>query len=220
MSKEAQVSTVLVLTKADLISSSQLDEYLSQLHALQSHLVVLTVNALDRQSCQGLFDWCGVGQTVVLLGLSGVGKTTLTNTLCGLQEKTHSIREDDSKGRHTTTARALFFVESGGLILDCPGMRELQLTDCEYGVKAVFSDIENLANQCKFANCQHQSEPGCAVQQAINQGTLEERRLINYQKMLREQARNSMTLAESHKKDRDFGKLIKHAIHSKKQRFD
>jgi ribosome biogenesis GTPase len=218
--KEAGAAAVLVLTKADLVNQSQLDEYLEQLHDLQSHLVIMTVNALNSESCQGLYDWCGVGQTVVLLGSSGVGKTTLTNTLCDLQEKTAAIRQDDNKGRHTTTSRSLFFTMSGGLILDCPGMRELQLTDCEDGIKEVFSDIEVLARQCKFADCHHQQEPGCAVQQAIEAGLLEERRLTNYQKILSEQARNTMTLAQVHQKDRKLGKLIKTSIHSKKHRVD
>lgn len=220
LAKEAQVSAVLVLTKSDLVSEEQRQDYLDQLHELQSHLVVLTINALDVNDCNQLNDWCGVGQTVVLLGSSGVGKTTLTNTLCSKEEKTAEIRVNDSKGRHTTTNRALFFSDAGGLILDSPGMRELQLTDCEDGVNAVFADIALLGKQCRFKNCQHQSEPDCAVQQAITDNLLEQRRLVNYQKMLREQARNTMTLAEAHKKDREFGKLIKNSLKDKKSHQD
>jgi ribosome biogenesis GTPase len=220
LAKEAQVDTVLILTKADLVNEQQLQTYLQQLHKLQAHLVVLTLNALDLEDVQKLNDWCKVGQTVVLLGSSGVGKTTLSNSLCLLQGSTAAIREDDSKGRHTTTGRSLYFTHEGGLILDCPGMRELQLTDCEEGVRAVFSDIELIAKQCKFSNCQHQTEPGCKVVMALENGELEPRRLANYQKMLKEQARNSLTLAQSHQQDKEFGKLIKNSLKDKKSRLD
>jgi len=220
LAKEAQVDAVLVLTKADMIDEEQQQSYLDQLHELQAHLVVLTINALDIEDTQQLNDWCKVGQTVVLLGSSGVGKTTLSNSLCLLQQATAAVRDDDSKGRHTTTGRSLYFTRTGGLILDCPGMRELQLTDCEEGVRAVFSDIELLANQCKFKNCQHHSEPGCAVLMALKAGELDLRRLTNFQKMLKEQARNSLTLAQSHQQDKVFGKLIKNSLKEKKSRLD
>jgi ribosome biogenesis GTPase len=218
LAKEAQVDAVLVLTKADLVNNEHLQSYLQQLQELQAHLVVLTLNALDLEDVQKLNDWCKIGQTVVLLGSSGVGKTTLSNSLCLLQESTAAIREDDSKGRHTTTGRSLHFTHTGGLILDCPGMRELQLTDCEEGVRAVFSDIELIAEQCKFKNCQHQTEPGCKVIMTLETGELEPRRLANYQKMLKEQARNSLTLAQSHQQDKEFGKLIKNSLKAKKSR--
>ncbi|MEP1447481.1 MAG: ribosome small subunit-dependent GTPase A [Paraglaciecola sp.] len=216
LAKEAQVEAVLILTKADKINEEQKSAYLAQLRELQAHLIVITLNALNIEEVHQLKDWCKVGQTVVLLGSSGVGKTTISNTLCLRQESTAPIREDDSKGRHTTTGRSLYFTHPGGLILDCPGMRELQLTDCEDGIKTVFSDIELIASQCKFSNCQHQTEPGCKVLTAIETGELAPRRLENYQKMLKEQARNSMSLAQSHQQDRAFGKLIKHTLMSKK----
>lgn len=218
--KEAQVEALLVLTKADKVSEPQLQDYLQPLQQLQLHLVVITVNALDTQEVQKLNDWCKVGQTVVLLGSSGVGKTTLSNSLCIRQEATAEIREDDSKGRHTTTGRSLYFTQQGGQILDCPGMRELQLTDCEEGIRVVFNDIELIAQQCKFKNCQHQSEPNCAVIKALEAGEIEQRRLLNYQKMLKEQARNSLTLAQSHQQDKVFGKMIKNSLKVKKTRLD
>lgn len=220
LAKEAQVEAVLILTKADRVNEEQQQTYLAQLHELQAHLVVLTLNALNIEDVKKLNDWCKVGQTVVLLGSSGVGKTTLSNSLCSMQEATASIRDDDSKGRHTTTGRSLYFTHEGGLILDCPGMRELQLTDCEEGIRAVFSDIELIAKQCRFKDCEHQSEPGCKVLMALETGNLEPRRLANYQKMLKEQARNSMTLAQSHQKDKEFGKLIKNSLKNKKSRLD
>ena len=220
LAKEAQVEVVLVLTKADLVNEEQLQSYKDQLHDLQTHLDIVTLNALNIEEVQKLNLWCKVGQTVVLLGSSGVGKTTLTNSLCLTQEATAAIRDDDSKGRHTTTSRSLYFTHSGGLLLDSPGMRELQLSDCEDGVRAVFDDIEILAQQCKFSDCEHHTEPGCAVVKALDSGELDQRRLINYQKMLKEQARNSLTLAQSHQQDREFGKLIKSSLKDKKSRLE
>lgn len=220
LAKEADVSPVLVLSKVDLVTDEQRDAFLDQLHDLEKHMVVLCVNTLDESGCEALLDWCNTGQTVVLLGSSGVGKTTLTNTLCAAREKTAAIREDDSKGRHTTSERSLFFTKAGGMILDCPGMRELQLTDCEEGVKAVFADIAEMAAGCKFADCQHQGEPDCAIRAAIDNGLLDERRLINFQKMLKEQQRNSLTLAESHQQDKKLGKLIKSVQSAKREKFD
>jgi ribosome biogenesis GTPase len=218
VTKEADATAVLVLTKADLVSPEQQDEYLAKLTTLAKKMTILAVNATDIKSCEVLNDWCGKGQTVVLLGSSGVGKTSITNVLCSLQQLTAEIREDDAKGKHTTTERSLFFTDAGGLILDCPGMRELQLSDCEEGIRAVFSDIEELANDCKYADCHHNKEPGCVVQIAIKKGLLEERRLSNFQKMLEEQARNSLTLAQSHKQDKKMGKLYKSAQTAKRQR--
>jgi ribosome biogenesis GTPase len=220
LAKEADVSPVLVVTKLDQITEEQQEHYLEQLHEIKKHMLVVAVNALEQESCTRLDDWCDTGQTVVLLGSSGVGKTTLTNTLCAVLERTAHIREDDSKGRHTTTERTLFFTQAGGMVLDCPGMRELQLTDCEEGVKAVFSDIADMAADCKFVNCQHQQEPSCKIRAAINNGMLDERRLVNFQKMSKEQARNSLTIAESHQQDKKLGKLIKSAQSAKRNKYD
>ena len=218
LSKEADATAVLVLTKADLLSSEQQDEYLAKLSTLAKKMTILAVNAKDKNSCEVLNDWCGKGQTVVLLGSSGVGKTSITNSLCSLQQLTAEIQQDDAKDRHTTTERSLFFTDAGVLILDCPGMRDLELSEGEEGIETVFSDIEELAKECKFADCHHNNEPGCAVQKAIKQGQLEEKRLSNYQEMLEEQARNSLTLAQSHQQDKKMGKLYKSAQTAKRHR--
>ena len=121
---------------------------------------------------------------------------------------TSGVREDDSKGRHTTTSRALKWLPQGGLLMDTPGMRELQLSDCEQGVNDTFSEIIDLAQQCRFGDCSHESEPGCAVRAALNDGLLDERRLNSYRKLMREQALNSATLAEKRAKDKALGKMI------------
>lgn len=216
---EAQCDPVVVLTKADLCEN--IDAYLEPLRALDHHLMIETVNALDETTLKGLYAFCKSGQTIALLGSSGVGKSTLVNTLKGLTREdssasaTQGIREDDSKGRHTTTSRQLHFLPQGGLLLDTPGMRELQLAQCEEGIQQTFSDITELAKGCRFNDCQHQKEPSCAVNQAINDGELELRRLQSYHKLMREQALNMATLAEKRAKDRDLGKMYRTIINEK-----
>jgi len=210
---EAQSDPVVVLTKADLCDD--IDAYLEPLRKLDHHLMIEVVNALDSESLKGLLSWCKSGQTIALLGSSGVGKSTLVNTLKGLTKEdsaasaTQDIREDDSKGRHTTTSRQLHFLPLGGLLLDTPGMRELQIADCEEGIQHTFSDITELAKGCRFTNCQHQGEPDCAVNQAIDDGDLELRRLQSYRKLMREQALNTATLAEKREADRALGKYYR-----------
>jgi ribosome biogenesis GTPase len=208
LAHEADVEPVVVLTKADLCD--QVTDFIDQVQALDQMLQVVAVNALETDSLTPLKDWLTTGNTVAFLGSSGVGKSTLINTLLGHKtQKTSGIREDDSKGRHTTTARSLHLLPSGALLLDTPGMRELQLADCEHGVTETFADIAKLARHCKFSDCQHQDEPGCAVQAAIQSGQLDERRFHNYQKLLKEQAFNAATLAEKRARDKSFGKLVK-----------
>jgi ribosome biogenesis GTPase len=181
--------------------------------------MVEAINCLDSAEIQKLLPWCGSGRTVAFMGSSGVGKSTLVNTLLGdAVQVTGSIREKDSSGRHVTTGRSLHQMTEGGLLLDTPGLRELQLTDCDAGVNSTFAEITALAEQCRFADCEHGKEPGCAVQDAISRGELNARRLSSYQKLMREQALNSATLAEKRARDKRFGKLIKSVLSEKKAR--
>ncbi|WP_428772620.1 ribosome small subunit-dependent GTPase A [Vibrio sp.] len=208
VARQAQVEPVVVLTKIDLVANWH--ELRQSLQAIDPLMSIEAVNALEPSSRDKLLDWCGNGKTVALVGSSGVGKSTLINTLLGLEcQLTGSIREDDSKGRHTTTARSLHLMPSGGVLIDTPGMRELQLTECADGVAETFSDIEQLAERCRFSDCEHSSEPGCAVTAAIESGDLDSRRLDNYRKLKREQARNSTSLAEQRAKHRQQTKLYK-----------
>jgi ribosome biogenesis GTPase len=205
---EAGSEPVVVLSKMDLCAAP--DTLAAQVRALDGRLLVETVNGLDAESVAPLRDWCRAGTTVVLLGSSGSGKSTLTNTLLGrAMQETGAIRDSDDKGRHTTTRRSLLAMDSGAMILDTPGMRELQLTDCAAGVEATFSDIEALAANCRFGDCQHGAEPGCAVLQALEEGELDERRLDNYRKLMREQALNAASLAERRAESRALGRFYK-----------
>ncbi len=201
---DAQVTPVVILTKADLAAA---ESYLTEAATLRPGLDVVAVNSLVADSIEPLRQWCSEGQTVALVGSSGVGKSTLLNTLIGTSVQiTGAIREDDSKGRHTTTSRSLHALPEGGLILDSPGMRELKLTDVSSGLAEVFSDIDDLAEGCKFKDCAHNTEPGCVVAAALLAGELDERRLDNYRKLQREDAHNTSSIAQRHQRARNGNK--------------
>ncbi len=215
-----EITPVLVITKSDLVSET--DSYLRQAQDLSKDMAVHTVNALDAVSVSRLHFWCGTGQTIALAGSSGVGKSTLVNTLSSLQvQSTGSIRDDDSKGRHTTTERSLHFLPMGCVLIDTPGIRELQLSDCREGLACAFDDIESLAMSCRFNDCSHEHESGCAVLAAVQEGGLDMRRLTNYRKILREQERNSRTIAQRRSRDKKFGKMCREVMavkHSNRKR--
>ena len=217
LAREAQVTPIIVLTKADLADTPE--DYAQQARDLLPGVLVELVDARDRDRLRCLDPWSGTGQTLAVVGSSGVGKSTLTNTLLGDTEiATQSIREDDAKGRHTTTGRALHRLPNGAWLIDTPGMRELQLTDVQDGLENVFADIVELAAACRFTDCGHDTEPGCAVQKAIETGTLDPARLDRYRKLSREERFNSETLAERRARSKSFGKMVKSAMADKKQR--
>jgi ribosome biogenesis GTPase len=150
---------------------------------------VHAVRALADEGLQALAPYIGHGKTVALLGSSGAGKSTLINRLYGRDvQATGAIREDDDRGKHTTTHRELVALPTGGLLIDTPGMRELQLWEADEGISASFHDIEELAERCRFPDCKHQKEPGCAVKTGLADGTLVRSRYDNYVKLQKELA--------------------------------
>ncbi len=174
------VRPVIVLTKADKDGA---DAEAARLALRAMEAPVLTVNAKDRASLEALSPWLGAGQSIVLVGSSGAGKSTLTNTLIGIEKmKTGAVRERDARGRHTTTHRALLALPGGACMIDTPGMREIKPTG-EEAVAESFTDIEALAVQCRFRDCKHANEPGCAVRAAVGRGELEGERVTNFLKL-------------------------------------
>ena len=205
---ESGAYPVVVLSKSDL--AVQPEDYIRQVQLLDRLLMVEAINTLNVEDVKKLFAWAKFGETIAVLGSSGVGKSTLINTLCNKNvQATSGIRESDAKGRHTTTSRALLSLCDGGLILDTPGMREIQLAENKEGITKTFADIERLAENCKYFNCTHTNEPGCAVIKAVKSGELEERRLRNYSKLLREEKHNSASLSQKRETDKALGKFYK-----------
>lgn len=209
LAREAQVFPVIVLTKADLADNPE--DFAREAARLLPEVVVETFDARDSQmTAARLAQWCAKGDTVALLGSSGVGKSTLINTLTATQAAaTQGIREHDDKGRHTTTGRALHRLPAGGWLVDTPGMREIQLTDVATGLDDVFAEVLAIAASCRFRDCRHRSEPGCAVNAALLAGALDAGRLKRWRKLVAEEAHNNETLAERHARNRGFGRLAR-----------
>ncbi|MFI8100162.1 ribosome small subunit-dependent GTPase A [Streptomyces sp. NPDC086023] len=187
---ESGAQPLVVLTKADLVPDPAALSYLVQdVETAAPGVQVLTVSSLTGEGMDVLGAVLGSG-TSVLLGISGAGKSTLANALLGEQVMdVQATREVDGKGRHTTTTRNLLLMPGGGVLIDTPGLRGVGLWDAETGVGQVFAEIEELAQDCRFHDCAHESEPGCAVREALESGALPERRLDSYRKLLRENQR-------------------------------
>ncbi|MBO8156823.1 MAG: ribosome small subunit-dependent GTPase A [Bacillaceae bacterium] len=182
---ESGASPVIVLTKMDL--AEDLDEKISSTEEVAPGVPVIAVNSLTGDGYEQLLPFITKGKTISLLGSSGAGKSTMINRLFGKKiQKTLETREGDDRGRHTTTHRELFVLPDGGVMIDTPGMRELQLWSGNEALQTTFSDIEQLAEHCQFRDCKHESEPNCAVKAAIQSGELTEERLKSYRKLGRE----------------------------------
>lgn len=220
VSRESGAEPVLVLNKLDACQAPS--PLIEQAKAVAGDAAVIAISAKDGTGLEALKTWLKPGHTVGLVGSSGVGKSTLVNRLAGNEKlRTAQTRATDERGRHTTTHRQLFVLPGGGILLDTPGMREMQFWDSEQGLAKTFDEIEALAPSCRFKDCAHGSEPGCAVKAAVEAGTLPADRLESWSKLKKEmnfQARRAdpAVAAEEKKKWRALNKALRKRVKEKK----
>lgn len=201
MAHEAGVTPVIILSKIDL--TTEASDFAAQAQSISPQLSVVCLDARSPEAVELLRPWCQAGQTVAFLGSSGVGKSTLTNSLAGNEAiATQDVRASDDKGRHTTTGRQLHILPSGCAVLDTPGMREIQLTDVSVGLEETFADLHALKQNCRFNDCAHKTEPGCAVQAAVASGEVDVLRLQRWLKLVAEDAENTKFLSNRKLRDR------------------
>lgn len=206
----AKVAPIIILNKIDLIEEIDLNQLIASVQERIPGVPVVPISNTSQQGIEDLKALIEKGKTYCLLGSSGVGKSTLVNNLLGKQlMETSAISASSNRGRHVTSHRELAVLENGGILIDNPGMREVGIADASLGLEITFERIVELAQDCKFKDCSHQTETGCAVLAALESGALEEPFYENYLKMEREKEHFESTIAEKRKKDKDFGKMVK-----------
>lgn len=219
ISLEAGIEPVVLLSKRDLVAETDLAEWTDAIRRDMPDLPVLPVSGTTGAGLDAIRERFSSGRTFCLLGSSGVGKTTLLNALIGTAAfETATVRRGDHKGRHTTTRRQLVMLPDGALIIDTPGMRELGTVAVESGIDDAFPEIRSLTGQCRFADCSHGGEAGCAVTAAVTAGEISPERLESYRKLQRESERNAMTIAERRRRDKELGKLYKSIMKGKEKK--
>ncbi len=218
MVNESGIEPIILLSKCDLIPKEEIDEIKKKVLGVAPQTTVMEFSNLNRENIDSIINSLKSESSYCLLGSSGVGKTTLLNSIIGNEKfETQPVSKIQSKGRHTTTSRQLVRLESGAMIIDTPGMRELSSISVDDGLDETFSEILELSQSCKFVNCSHTNEKGCAILAAIKSGDLSEQRYQNYLKMKKESEFNQMSYLEKRKKDKSFGKLIKSTMKNKQR---
>lgn len=220
MVNDSRIRPVVLLSKSDLMTSEEIQGRIDEIHGIMPHLQVLPFSSENGSGLEPVKALLTPGLTCCLLGSSGVGKTTLLNHLIGdAVFRTRTVREKDGKGRHATTSRQLITLAGGAMVVDTPGMRELENFSVETGLDDTFGEITALTGQCRFSDCSHTSEQGCAVLAAVTEGTLSEKRYRNYMKMIRETLFNDLSYVEKRHKDKAFARHCKTVMtHHKKQK--
>ena len=206
----SKVKPVIVLSKIDLIDPARLAEFIESIQARIANVPVLAISNETQSGYESVRSFIVKGQTYCLLGSSGVGKSTLLNNLYGTTVmKTEAISRSTNKGRHVTSHRELIILENGGILIDNPGMREVGIADTANGLEITFDRILEFAPNCKFKDCTHTHETGCAVIAAVESGEIDRASYENYLKMEREKAHFEATVAERRQRDKAFGKMLK-----------
>jgi ribosome biogenesis GTPase len=206
----ADIEPILVISKIDLSTEDDIQNAIKKLEIRDKKVKYILLSNLTQQGLDQILEVLQKGKTYCVVGSSGVGKSTLINNLLKKNIlKTGQISQSTNKGRHISDHRELFVLENGGIIIDTPGMKELGMTDNREGIKTTFQEIFELSRSCKFPDCNHVDETGCAVIEALNNGTIDKDSLENFIKIRREQQRFQTTIVEKHKKDKAFGKMLK-----------
>lgn len=219
MINESNITPIILLSKSDLRSREEIDELVATVVRIAPETTVIPFSNQDAVNINRIKELLLSGHTYCFLGSSGVGKTTLVNNLLGNELfETKSVSTKESKGRHTTTSRELIHINSGAILIDTPGMRELGNISVDAGIDETFSEIIELSVNCKFSNCKHIKEKGCAILLAVKEGHLSEKRYKNYIKIKKESSFNDMSYHEKRQRDKSFGKLIKSAVNAKHKR--
>lgn len=219
MVQQCDIQPIVLLSKSDLLSSEELKQQKLKIQNVVGNTPLFSFSSLGEEGVKVVQELMESGKTYCLIGSSGVGKTTLLNKLIGEEAfETQAVRSDDSRGRHTTTKRQLLVLESGSIVIDTPGMRELGNIEASVGIEDTFDYILELAKQCKFKNCSHTNEPHCAVIEAIESGELDESRWLNFLKIQRETERMEMSYFEKRQFFRQQGKMYKQIQERKKNR--
>lgn len=213
MARENGVIPVVLFSKIDLVTKKELKEKLTEVKEFAQGIKIFPFSNITSLNFQDVLEIFVEGKSFCLLGSSGVGKTTLLNNILGDDIfEVQEVKEFDGRGRHTTTKRQMLLTDNGAIIIDTPGMRELGNVGVEAGIEETFDDLFDLASDCKFSDCKHQSEPGCAIVLAMKAGKLAAERYGNFIKLQKESKFNEMSFLEKRRKDKGFGKMIKQVM--------
>src|SRR4030042_5975673 len=218
LANEGGIKPAIILNKVDLVSETELNARIDQIKNRFDKINIISTSTITERGLNELANYIAKGKTYCFLGSSGVGKSSLINKLLKRNEiKTREISDSTGKGKHTTTAREMYFLENGGIVIDNPGTREVGMADASAGIENVFDEITLLSKGCKYAGCTHTHEPGCAVLKAIEDKKVDEDRYQNYIKLRKENEYYRMTNLEKKEKDRKFGQFVKKALDQLKE---
>ena len=218
LAKEEDIHPVIVLNKVDLIAENELNEMIRQINGRFGKMEVFAVSSLIGQGLATLKEFLVRGKTYCFLGSSGVGKSTLINELLGSETiRTGDISKRTGRGKHTTTTRETYFLEKGGILIDNPGMREVGMVESHGGIEDVFGEISALSGKCRFADCTHRHEPGCAILKALESDELDKEKYLNYLKLKKEADYYKMTSLEKRRKNQQFGRFKNKALKQMKE---